>query len=126
MSLSCSCPEWEGEGEFYIPPDDFSIFNRNRSKKCASCKSRIAKDMCCLEIKRFRGPITEIEAKIFGEDGEINLASKFLCESCGEIFLNLEAAGFCVEPTAHMHELLEEYHELSGFKSPEANQPLSA
>jgi hypothetical protein len=40
-----------------------------------------------------------------------------MCERCGEIYLNLNALGYCMVPTDEMTEALREYHEISGFQS---------
>jgi hypothetical protein len=70
----------------------------------------------CLEFERFRDPLTDIEDRIWGD--EVQLANYYLCEPCGEIFLNLEDLGYCLDITENMNECFEEYWELTGFKPP--------
>ena len=118
MGLSCTCNQWDGDpGTWcYYVPDDFSQFDGKRRKRCSSCRCLIDKGADCLEFVRERAPYTEIEANITGED-QIQIASLFLCEKCGEPYLNLSALGYCISPTDDVHRLLEEYHELTGFGS---------
>ena len=40
------------------------------------------------------------------------MASWFACEDCGEIYLNLEELGYCVDISENMNDLLAEYREL--------------
>jgi len=114
--LSCSCGEWEGEGIAYEPPNDFTVLETSKRKRCTSCKKLIDIGSSVLPFGRFRAPQTDIEVDIYGDDGEIRLCNHYLCETCGEIYLNLETIGYCVDPENDMTEYLSEYHEISGFK----------
>jgi len=115
MGLSCSCGDWEGEpGSWtYFDPEDFIKFSKARRKRCSSCKKLIGIGDDCLEFLRERAPYTEIEERICGE--EIPMSPLFMCEHCGEIYLNLSAVGYCLSPDNSMDEYLMEYHELTGF-----------
>lgn len=113
MSLSCSCSEWDGDGWFYIAPDDFTTLKTKRRKRCSSCNKLIDLGAVCCEFERYRGPITDIEERIHG--GEIQIASYFMCEECSEIFLNLTALDYCIDITQDMREDLKEYHLITGF-----------
>jgi hypothetical protein len=66
-----------------------------------------------LEFERFHYPQNDIELKInnWDDSAEIPNAYWYLCESCGEIFLNLNDLGFCVRPDENMNNLLKEYQE---------------
>jgi len=113
--LSCSCPEWEGgpgTWSFYAP-EYFIPFVAARRKRCCSCRNLIDIGADCLEFPRVRAAYTEIEERISGE--EIEMSSLFMCEKCGENYLNLEAVGYCFAPTDDMRDCLKEYHELTGF-----------
>ncbi len=114
--LSCSCGEWEGEGWYYINPSDFTKLSTTRRKRCCSCQELININADCLEFDRYRAPKDEIEIKIFGEDEEIEIATWYMCEGCGEIFLNLEDLGYCLSIETPMQEYLAEYQEMTGFK----------
>lgn len=109
--LSCSCSDdldW-----WYHPPNDFVKFNATRNKRCVSCKQFVGFYADCLEFSCFRKPYSFIEECIYGD--EVQLANQYLCESCGEIFLNLEALGYCMNLGDNLKEDLKEYWQLTGF-----------
>ena len=116
MSLSCDCnSEWDGEGICWFDPSDFSTYEPKRGKRCNSCKKVIIKTgNLGLEFSRMRPPENDIEERIYGD--EIPLASKWMCEDCGEIFLNLTAIGYCLEIFDDMRNDLKEYWKLTGFE----------
>ena len=117
MGLSCSCGEWDGEpGTWaYFVPDNFHKFELPRRKRCSSCNALIDKGSDCLIFPRVRSAYTEIEERIKGE--EIEMPALYMCEKCGEQYLNLSDIGYCIAPTENVMELLKEYHYLTGFKS---------
>ena len=115
MSLSCSCGEWNGDGWSWRCENDFTILKGARRKRCCSCKELINIGAECVELERLRYPITEVEERIYGEEGEINIASWYLCERCGEIYLNLDALGYCYNIGDDLREDLREYHQMTGF-----------
>lgn len=104
--LSCSCSDWDGDGWWYYPPNDFTKFKAKRRKRCCSCKELIDIGADCLEFCRTRGD-------------EIGMAPLHMCEKCGEIYFNLESAGYCLDIIENMNDYLKEYHELTGFKPAE-------
>jgi len=115
MSLYCSCPEWNrepGTWEYY-PPNDFTKLKTKRRKRCQSCNMLIDIGADCIKFRRNRAPYNEIERDIKGD--EIAIAPLYMCEACGEIYLNLEDAGYCFNPCDDMNDCLREYHELTGF-----------
>ena len=95
--------------------DNFSKLSSSRSKRCCSCKILINPGKTCIELSRFRWPKSEIEIKIFGEGSELKIASWYLCEQCGEHFLNLTSIGFCYRAGENIMEMLKEYQEMTGF-----------
>jgi len=110
--LTCDCGfDFE---YWYFPDDDFTIYNKNRWKRCHSCKEFITNGNLCLRFTNFRESSDDIEERIY-PDG-VPLADCFMCERCGEIFLNLEALEYCINIAEPMQELLEEYWEITGFK----------
>ena len=111
--LSCSC-EWDGESWWNIPPDDFTILKTNQRKRCRSCNKLIDIGSACIAFERYRCPVTNIEERICGD--EVQLASRYLCEWCGEMYLNLEALGYCYFFGDSLVEIMQEYWELTGFK----------
>ena len=114
--LTCSCPDPSGDpGEWwYFSPEDFTMLQTKRRRRCSSCKVLMDIGCECLEFKRERVPYTELEEEICGE--EIPMSSLYMCSKCGEIFLNLEAAGYCLSPTDNMTDCLHEYWDVTGFE----------
>lgn len=122
MNLSCSCSFDKDDlvpGElYYYYPSDFTTLKARRRKRCVSCKTLIEINSIVIEFENFRHPTDEIEMRCKGD--EIRMASTFMCEKCGEIFLNLTALEFCVDiHSSSMAECLSEYHEMTGFKRAE-------
>jgi len=118
MTLSCGCHGFDTDGWdwWYYNPNDFTPYNGKRRTRCCSCQVLIAPGDECVCIDRVRAPRSEIEERIHGE--EIPIASWYLCEKCGEIFLNLTAYGYCVEIQENMTDQLHEHWELTGFVPP--------
>lgn len=117
MSLSCSTGDDGDFSWYYTPPEDFTPFDRPKRKRCSSCKELISIGALTLKFSCHRPPKNEIEDRIYGEDGEIPIADKFLCEGCGDQYFNLSELGFCIDPTENMIELLKEYVENYGRKA---------
>jgi len=67
----------------------------------------------CLAFERYRSPLSDIEERIFGD--EVRLVDWYLCESCGEIFLNLNALEYCYYLGDDLRENLQDYWDLTGF-----------
>ena len=109
MSLSCYCGESDW---YYLPPEDFVILETTRRKRCCSCKELINIGSEVIRLERWRNPVTDIEERIEGT--EVYMAPVFLCEKCGEQFLNLVAYGYCINPMDNMFELLAEHRERKG------------
>jgi hypothetical protein len=69
-----------------------------------------------MEFPRFKVPDSDIEVRIYGEDGEIPLASSYLCERCADLYLSLDDLGYCGQPWENQLELVSEYAELHASK----------
>ena len=107
--LSCSCDfEPEDNTPYYWDPSDFTTFKKLRRKRCTSCKELIQQRAICVEFKW---------EKIDYEGNEIPLASTFMCEVCGEKYLNLTALGYCIDLGADMEYHMREYRALTNFKA---------
>jgi hypothetical protein len=120
--LSCSC-DYDDSDRWYYIPDNFSTFTKKRRKRCCSCNTLIDINSQCVEFDRNRAPVSEIEERIMGS--EISLANWFMCEKCGEIFLNLSALGYCINLDKNMQEYLEDYWDLTGFTpKPTCDEPV--
>ncbi len=92
--------------------DVFESLPTATPRKCASCGRIIAVGSDCLRIYRWRNPLTDSEKKKFGD--LIALSSRYYCPECGEIFLNLNAIGWCVK-LGDMREALRQYWNMTGF-----------
>lgn len=113
MPLSCYCDYYDDYEWFYYSPVDYTKLDTTKRKRCSSCGSLIDINATVAKFNCFRPPKDEIEEKIYGEDGEIEMAPKYLCEECADIYFSLFELGFeCVSPEENMRELLEEYKEL--------------
>lgn len=107
MTLSCGCDD-SGVHAWYFEECGFSTLKTTRGRRCRSCKTPIKPGATCLELARDRAPRTDLEERIYGD--EVPLATWYLCERCGGIFLSLEELGFCVQPSESMDAQLAEYH----------------
>ena len=116
--LECVCGDWGGRGLGFLPPDNFSVFGgkgqRRRRCRCSSCKGFIEIGAPCVEFDMFRAPNSDFEEHIRGD--KVFLAPRRMCESCGEIYLNLAAAGYCPAIDSDMRLALSEYQAMTGFK----------
>lgn len=113
--LSCYC--YNDDYDYMYSPDEFfKELETKRSRKCCSCNVRIPVGEQALKFDMSRRPLYDIEERIYGE--EVPLAAKYMCESCGEIFLNLHALNYCLDIESSMQEALKEYHKLTGFVKP--------
>ena len=70
----------------------------------------------CLEFDRWRNPVSDVEERIYGDGGEIQLACWYMCEWCGEMYLNLGALGYCHYLGDSIRGDMEEYWDLTGFR----------
>lgn len=113
MGLACGIGEWDGEGVAYIPPEDYETLKGKRGKRC-SCGQLVKPGDLGASFSRFRFPRTDVEVRIYGEDGEIQMADRWLCETCADLFFNLDELGFCPAPDDDMRELVKEYAEFYG------------
>ena len=108
--LSCDC---SGDYDYYVEQlGDFSPLGTVRSRRCSSCNKKIKVGETALCFSSHRSPRCEYEENRFGD--EVPLANLFFCESCGEIWLNLNATGLCVT-FGDMREALQEYWQMTGF-----------
>ena len=96
----------------------FVPVNLKKPKRCISCSELINLGSVSLEFERERQPYSEVEEKINGEGELIPMGSWYMCEKCGEIYLNLEALGYCLNPKDCMKSALKEYWELTEFIPP--------
>ena len=113
MSLSCSCDDSDGDGWWYEGPTDYLRLDTKRSRKCCSCKARIAVGELAIKFRRWRTPDEESVAyRIHGD--EEGLASWWMCEACADQYFNLTELGFCIiHGSQSMDSLRREYVEMN-------------
>lgn len=112
MSLTCDHDADYGDYSwFYFTPDDFTQLATKRGRRCSSCGSLIKVGETVLSHQCFRHPQSDIEERIHGD--EVPMATKHLCESCGDLAMNLRDLGYCVSPDDDVRELVKEYAEMT-------------
>lgn len=112
MSLMCECEydDWPEPGQMqWFSPAEYLPLSTKKARKCCSCSERIAVGDTCCEVSRSKVPGNEIECRIYGEDGEIPMASKYLCEQCADLYFSLEEVGYCVTPMEDQRKLVAEH-----------------
>lgn len=110
MSLSCDYDYEPEAGDWmWFWPETVSPLIRRRSIKCCSCGARIKPGDLAAEWRRMKIPSHEIEIAIYGEDGEIALASWFMCQTCGNTALFLRGFKYYFQPTDSMAALVKEH-----------------
>lgn len=119
MGLSCSCDYELEPGMVCWEHPAATKLNTKTKRKCHSCGATIHIGDDCAELGRFKVPDTDIEIRIYGEDGEIPRAPKFMCETCHDLLLNLEELGYCVQPWEDQRELVKQYAEMHATKQPD-------
>ena len=103
--LTCEC-DFDDYETYWYPPKDFS--KATKKEKCVSCNEKIEVGSDCLQFDILSAD----------EDGnECKDSENFMCQWCGDIFLNLNNLGYCINLDDNMHDLLKEYWQLTGFKS---------
>lgn len=116
MPLSCSCEfdDWYPEpGEwYYIGPVDYMPLTRaapkrKRRPRCWSCKELIDWPDLVVKFERIR-VADELQAFIFGDEYEYEIAPRFHCERCGDLYYSIKELGYCGEPGANQLELAKE------------------
>ncbi len=90
-------------------PGDYTTLDTKRRQRCCSCRKLIEIDTVVLAFPRYKDPDTDIELDIYGEGGEIPRATKYMCESCADLFFSLEDLKFCGQPWEDQRELVKEY-----------------
>ena len=79
----------------YIP-DDYEPMSARRRQRCMSCGELIDVGATAARVLRVRIPESDIECRIYGEDGEIPITHKWLCERCADLYFSLGDLGYCV------------------------------
>jgi len=120
MSLSCEC-DTDDCAWYFIGPEDaaenggYAPLATKRSRKCCSCKARIAVGDLSVRFTRFKyAEWGTVEANIYGEGGEVPLAEWYMCERCGDLYLSITELGYCIDlGRDDMREIVKEYAEMA-------------
>lgn len=113
MGLTCSCDyDPEPGNKLFYGPEDYATLATKRSRKCKSCGERIPVGSLCAEVTRVKIPESDVEVRIYGEDGEIPLPPCYLCERCADLCFSLEELGYCSKPWEDQRELVAEYADM--------------
>lgn len=116
MSLSCYCDNDDAEWYFHEPDlaHAYTPLATKRSRKCCSCKARIAVGDLSVRFTRLKyAEWGTVEARIYGEGCEVDLVPWFMCERCGDLYYSLTDLGFCVSlGVDDMRDLVAEYAEM--------------
>lgn len=94
MSVGCSC-DTDGDW-YYYGPSDFTVLDTKYSRKCHSCRERIAVGEECAAFTRSRpsNDDCEIEDRLYGD--EVPLATWYACETCAGLYFSIIELGYCV------------------------------
>ena len=112
MGLSCSCDDYDGDGWYFYEPKDYAPLATKRSRKCCSCKARIAVgDLSVMFERQKQAGYDTVEEKIYGEGGEIPMAPWFMCERCGGLYMSVSDLGFCCDIEEDIATQIREYME---------------
>lgn len=110
--LMCSCDYDPDPGaKLWYDPKDCAPLATKRARKCCSCDERINVGDTCAEVPRVKVPDTDVECRIYGEDGEVPLAPAYMCERCADLAYSLDDLGYCSQPWEDQRELVKEYAE---------------
>lgn len=114
MGLTCSCGDgdWEPGMTIWYDAKDYTTLATKRPRKCCSCGEKIEVGAMCAEVPRFKVPESDVEVRIYGEDGEVPRAPAHLCERCADIAFSLDDLGYCMQPWEDQRELVAEYAEM--------------
>ena len=116
MSLSCSCGDDYDCNLYFDIPRDFSKLETKHSRECCSCGVKIKPGDDNLVFQRYRNPINDIEDRIFGECGEIPLASWHMCEECGGVYLSVTELGMCFDLDGNIKDQVREMNHDGNLK----------
>lgn len=111
--LSCSC---DGDGDYAWWHDggrEVAPLTTKRWRKCCSCRDLIQPGDDAKEFTRWReAGYDTIEARIYGEGGEVPMPSWWLCDRCAGLYESLDSLGFCGLLGQDLREVAKEYAQM--------------
>ena len=110
MGISCACelddPDW-----YYEVHDQPCTLDTRRSRKCVSCRVRIAVGDTAYRIIRYRSPSRDIEERIYGN--EVPMSTWYFCPGCAAIYHALAKVNACVDlGKDDLRDALQEFNEM--------------
>jgi hypothetical protein len=110
--LSC---EFDGDGGdvawWYDSAGKIGPLTTKRTRKCCSCRGRIAVGDDCMKFRRWRTPNEDSVAyRIHGE--EESLAAWYLCDRCAGLYESLSSLGFCNLLGQDLRDVCREYAQM--------------
>jgi len=113
MGLTCENENYEEHAWFYRQPTDFTVLSTKRGRNCCSCLRFITVRQPVLAFTCKRPSRSEFEFKFYGYKEEaVPMATRYMCEKCGDLALNLNELGYCTPPGEDMRQLVKEYAEM--------------
>lgn len=115
MALSCDTGGIDDPSSYssiWEFPQGFTKTPIGRRKRCRSCGDLIPIASDAVAFPRWRVPLSEVEYRIYGDDGEIPLASHWHCENCGGLALSLIEHGYSIDKDDDMRVLVKEHAAL--------------
>ena len=110
--LTCEC----GDGDYswwYYEPEEVKPLATKRMRRCCSCKDRIEVGDDCMAFPRFRTAEPEsVEERIYGDGGEVTLATWYMCDRCAGLYESLNSLGFCNLLGQDMRKVCREYAQM--------------
>lgn len=111
--LSCDCDYGDDPSWWYDDQREVSPLSTKRGRRCVSCKAWIKVGDDCKPFPRWRNPgYDTIEAKIFGDGGEVPMATWYLCDRCAGLYESLDGLGFCDLLGQNLIEACREYAQM--------------
>lgn len=77
-----------------MAPDDFTVLDTKRGRRCISCNTLIKVGQDCGKFPAWRHPESDIEERIHGD--EVPMATKYMCEECTGLFFSITELGYCL------------------------------
>jgi len=108
MGISCSCSDeydW-----YYEAHHDFSVLDTKRPRRCYSCGATLTPGTEVLGLRCWHSPRNDVEERIHGD--EVPMASRYLCEPCGGLYMALSDLGFCISMPSNLRDDVAAYNEL--------------
>jgi hypothetical protein len=107
--LACEC-DYDDHAWWYEGIGEVAPLATRRARRCCSCKERIEVGEDCAAVRRWRtANYDSVEERIYGEGGEVPMATWYLCDRCAGLYESLDSLGFCGLIGQDLREVCREY-----------------